>query len=553
MEIVRSRSRKEVVAFLVVLLWVLRRIMWWFRAPYGPKLGRLPYHPVFGRIPGFLDFLRICREKKHMDYSCELHELHGQTYAASMPFSPWWIVTRCPKNVEYVLSTNFKNYPKGAWSQGKLMDLLGRGIFNVDGEEWHLQRKTASHMFTAKLFREHIWLVVIRNSQKLRTMLETADPTKPLDVFNLMNRFTLDTIGEIGFGKSIGSLEDPSSPFLASFDIAQQTVFRRFFLPAWWIWRLLGRGPERDTAEHFGRLDDYARNVVRELRANIARGEDSTKLDGDADGDVEARKSFLGLFLQDARSKGEDLSEDYLRDLVLNFLIAGRDTTAQALSWTMFCLCKHPDVETRARQEVVNVCQGRECTYEEVGRLPFLQAVLSEALRLYPSVPIDIKCAVDNDTLPDGTWVPRGSIVMYNIYGMNRDSSIWGEDAHIFRPERWLENPAPNNYTYPVFNAGPRECLGRRLSLVEMKTCLATILPHVTFKLAVPEEEIIIDGQLTIGMSRGLPCFVAAHQTGHDGESTLTTAPSEDSGVADCASGDVPHNIPEVYSTPRLS
>ena len=101
-------------------------------------------------------------------------------------------------------------------------------------------------------------------------------------------------------------------------------------MPAWWIWRLLGRGPERDTAEHFGRLDDYARNVVRELRANIARGEDAPKVDGAWD-DVEARKSFVGLFLQDPRSREEDLSEDHLRDLVLNFLIAGRDTTARDL------------------------------------------------------------------------------------------------------------------------------------------------------------------------------------------------------------------------------
>ena len=126
-------------------------------------------------------------------------------------------------------------------------------------------------------------------------------------------------------------------------------------MPAWWIWRLLGRGPERDTAGHFRRLDDYA-NVVRELRANIARGEDAPKVDGAWD-DVEARKSFVGLFLQGACSRGEDLSEDHLRDLVLNFFIAGRDTTAQALSWTLFCICKHPDVKARARQEVVDVCQ----------------------------------------------------------------------------------------------------------------------------------------------------------------------------------------------------
>merc|ERR1712190_92205 len=109
------------------------------------------------------------------------------------------------------------------------------------------------------------------------------------------------------------------------------------------------------------------------------------------------------------------------------------------------------------------------------------EATLSEALRLYPSVPLDIKVATRSDTWPDGTFVPAGSVIMYNIYAMGRDISIWGADAAAFRPERWLEmKQVPSNYDYAVFNAGPRECLGRRLALVEMKACMATLLPHLS-------------------------------------------------------------------------
>merc|ERR1712107_12250 len=108
-----------------------------------------------------------------------------------------------------------------------------------------------------------------------------------------------------------------------------------------------------------------------------------------------------------------------------------------------------------------------------------------------------------------GTRVPRGCRVVYDIYSMGRDSTIWGEDARLFRPARWLEMEQPmSNYEYPVFNAGPRECLGRRLAIVEMKTCLAMLLPQVSFRLAVPDDHITPDTQLTIGMGRGLPCFV---------------------------------------------
>mmetsp|Transcript_120059 Transcript_120059/g.299486 ORF Transcript_120059/g.299486 Transcript_120059/m.299486 type:complete len:554 (+) Transcript_120059:92-1753(+) len=462
----------------------------------------------FANLPRFWELLSAALQKKHLDYITDGHDELGRTFAAKPPLAPWWVVTRCPKNVEHMLSTNFHNYPKGSFSLANLEELLGKGIFNVDGHEWYHQRKTASHMFTAKLFKEHIWVVVQRNAKKLCHILEATSVDKPIDVFNLMNRFTLDTIGEIGFGKCIGSLEDPSSPFLESFDRAQQISFLRFFVPIWRLLRWMGCSIERSSAEHFGRLDSYSRTVVRELRSCMAKESDPAKA-GVVWADIEARKSFVGLFMQDAKKRGEECSEDFLRDLVLNFLIAGRDTTAQNLSWAIFCLCRHPEAAAKARVEVIQVCGSREITYDAINRLPYLQAVLSEALRLYPSVPLDVKTVLKDDVWPDGTQVRRGNLAVYNIYGMGRDPDIWGEDAGEFRPERWLEmDRHPDSYTYPVFNAGPRECLGKRLAQVEMKTCLAVLLPRLSFKLAVPAEEITPDGQLTIGMGRGLPCFI---------------------------------------------
>jgi len=389
-------------------------------------------------------------------------------------------------------------------------------------------------MFTANLFKEHIWITVRRNARKLRDLVEKVEPGKPVDVFNLMNRFTLDTIGEIGFGKCIGSLEDPSSPFLESFDKAQQKSLQRFYMPLWRWMRWMGTGIESETAVHFGRLNEYSLSVVRELCANITR-DTSTKSGGLQWGDIEARKSFIGLFLEDAKKRGETLSEDFLRDLVLNFLIAGRDTTAQALSWSIYCLCTNPDAQEKARNEVRDECGVRGPTYEDMqgSRLPYLQAVISEALRLHPSVPIDAKETSNDDTLPDSTFVPAGTIVLYNIYAMGRDCSIWGDDAASFRPERWLEmDSVPDNYRYPVFNAGPRECLGRRLAMVEMKTCLAMLLPEISFELAIPAGEITPDTQLTLGMARGLPCYVqsvreAGDKTFVSNASTGTAAPSE--------------------------
>eukprot|EP00746_Dinoflagellata_sp_MGD_P027051 gnl/MRDRNA2_/MRDRNA2_163744_c0_seq1.p1 gnl/MRDRNA2_/MRDRNA2_163744_c0~~gnl/MRDRNA2_/MRDRNA2_163744_c0_seq1.p1 ORF type:complete len:530 (+),score=82.30 gnl/MRDRNA2_/MRDRNA2_163744_c0_seq1:82-1671(+) len=436
-----------------------------------------------------------------------LQNQYGKTFVVVPPlgFPIWACITSDPKNVEHILKTNFDNYPKGENLQKIFNDLLGRGIFAADGKEWFQQRKTTSHMFTAKLFKEHIYAVVKRNSEKLCSILKTSDPSKPVDVFNLMNRFTLDTIGEIGFGKSIGSLEDATSPFLQSFDRAQEIVMFRFLNPFWWIYRFLKSGTERDTKEHMTRLDQYSREVARDLQS-LFKKEAENPQEANTTG---ALKSFVGMFLADAQKRKGNVDETQLRDLVLNFLIAGRDTTAQALSWTVFLLCLHPEVEEKAIQEIRNVCGDDGPSYDDLNRMNYLQAVLHEGLRLYPSVPFDLKETLQDDIWPDGTKIKAGSVAIYNIYAMGRDPQLWGDDAEKFRPERWLDmKEFPDNYHYPVFNGGPRECLGRRLALVEMKICLASLLPNVSLKLAQPAEELDkTASQLTIGMAHGLPCF----------------------------------------------
>eukprot|EP00927_Polykrikos_kofoidii_P036583 TRINITY_DN30883_c0_g2_i1.p1 TRINITY_DN30883_c0_g2~~TRINITY_DN30883_c0_g2_i1.p1 ORF type:complete len:564 (-),score=96.43 TRINITY_DN30883_c0_g2_i1:63-1685(-) len=514
----RSPSRRKALlaAALATVVVVLRRLWkFWRLRPKG-----VPVIPGAGLFMGhFAEFAKAVSEHRHYDWLRDWHKLFGKTFVLSLPSHPWWVVTSDPANLEHILKTKFENYPKGIEMSSRLTELLGQGIFNADGDVWLRQRKTASKMFTATLFKEHIWAVVNHNAKKLRDIMLVAEPDKPLNIFNLMNRFTLDTIGEIGFGKSIGSLEDPTSPFLRSFDRSQNISYKRFYVPGWRILRFFGIGSERETSEHFGRLDAYSRGVVRELRNSLESAVNSGGSEDSEWNKSEARKSFLGLFLEDAKKRNEDLTEDYLRDLVLNFLIAGRDTTAQALSWSLYCLCLNPEIEAKARKEILEVCGPHEITYENMNQLNYVQAVLSEALRLHPSVPTDLKVTESDDVWPDGTFVKSGTPIIYDIYSLGRDPDVWGEDANVFRPERWLEmEQQPNNYKYPVFNAGPRECLGRRLAIVEMKACLATLLPRFSLRLAIPPEDVKYDVQLTLGMGSGLPCFVTPLPAADDGK-----------------------------------
>ena len=170
---------------------------------------------------------------------------------------------------------------------------------------------------------------------------------------------------------------------------------------------------------------------------------------------------------------------------------------------------QHPEVEQRILQEAQSIAADQSAlTYDQVSQLTYTEAVLRESLRLYPSVPLDPKCPSESETLPDGTFVPRGATVAYNSYGMGRSREIWGEDALDFRPDRWLNTEPKDPYEYPVFHAGPRECLGKRLAMVEVKAVVASIVKDVKLRLAVPVGAVLPDVAATIGMSSGLKCHV---------------------------------------------
>ncbi len=121
-------------------------------------------------------------------------------------------------------------------------------------------------------------------------------------------------------------------------------------------------------------------------------------------------------------------------------------------------------------------------SYDKICELRYTHAVAMEVLRLHPSVPIDSKYAINDDVLPDGTLIPAGAGVSYLIFAMGRSESIWGEDALQFRPERFLDAKEPSQFKYTVFNAGPRNCLGKPLALMTMKMTLAYLLPRFDFK-----------------------------------------------------------------------
>ncbi|KAF3778054.1 Cytochrome P450 94A2 [Nymphaea thermarum] len=460
---------------------------------YGPKC-----YPIIGSALSFYANIHRLPE-----YNTEiLRESPTHTVVLIRPLGgSKTVMTANPDNVEHILKTKFHAYPKGPTTHFLLYDLLGNGIFNADGETWKVQRKISSHEFNTRSLRKFVNTAVNSEiSGRLLPLLHSAAAGKTtLDLQDVLQRFAFDNICKVAFGSDPGCLDPslPPSEFTSAFNLAVSITSDRFktlFPVVWMIKRALGVGPERKLRDAIRVVDEYARNLIRERRHQpISSTED---LD------------LLSRFMTTG-----NVDEDFLRDIVISFLLAGMDTTSAALTWFFWLLSDNERVEQKILKEIANMKEG--VGFDEAKDLVYLHAALCEAMRLYPPVPIDSKHAAEDDVLPDGTAVEKGGRVIYHPYAMGRMESLWGKDWSEFRPERWLQRDenvegkikfVPEDpYKYPVFQAGPRVCLGKEMAFIQMKSIVISVLCRFKVVPAVADFEPVFELSLTSKMKGGFP------------------------------------------------
>ncbi|CAO2195326.1 unnamed protein product [Urochloa humidicola] len=391
------------------------------------------------------------------------------------------VLTANPATVDHMLRARFDNYPKGAPFSAILADFLGRGIFNVDGDAWLFQRKLAAAELASPALRAFAVRVVASELRsRLIPLLHSASASassregnnkgKVLDLQDVFRRFAFDCICKISFGLDPGCLELslPVSSFESAFDMASTLSARRATVPLQVIWRLkrfFNLGDERKLRDAVRLVDRLAEEVIRQRR----------KLGGAASG-----SDLLSRFM------GSINDDKYLRDIVVSFMLAGRDTVASALTAFFLLLSDHPEVAAAIRDEVTRVAGGggdddrlTASTFSRLKDMHYVHAALYESMRLFPPVQFDSKFAAGDDKLPDGTAVAKGTRVTYHAYAMGRMESVWGPDCAEFRPERWLRDGrfVPESpYRYPVFQGGARVCVGKELALMEMKAVIVAVV-----------------------------------------------------------------------------
>lgn len=388
----------------------------------------------------------------------------------------------------------------------------------------------ASHGFSTRSLKDFIVKTLEEEIQKrLIPLLESASTNNQVvDLQDILRRFTFDSVCKVSLGTDPCCLDlsQPLPPLVMAFDSASQISACRATAPVFLIWKIkraLNVGSEQSLKEAVKLVHESVLEIIKMKKKNInhkisTSNNTSTGVDNE---DLLTRLLLAGC------------DEVLVRDLVISFIMAGRDTTSAAMTWLFWLLWKHPGKEEMIVNEVESVfgdeydhdhekMKLRPFDYVGLRKMNFLKASLCESMRLYPPVAWDSKHAARDDVLPDGTAVRRGDRVTYFPYGMGRMEELWGKDWGEFKPDRWFDEPGGRGgdggeddngngillkyvspYKFPVFQAGPRVCLGKDMAFIQMKYVVASILSRFRIR-PVCEEEPIFVPLLTAHMAGGL-------------------------------------------------
>lgn len=384
--------------------------------------------------------------------------------------------TSDPENIKALLATQFNDFELGI-RHSHFKPLLGDGIFTLDYDGWKHSRALLRPNFSREKIAHTIALE--KHVQALFKHINRLNGA-PFDIQNLFFKLTVDTSTEFLFGQSAFSLRD-SDPneieqfegerdFYTAFNAAQEILSSRAWLQQWfWIYSPKSFKDNCKIVHNFA--DFYVQRALSMPASEI---------------ESKSRDSYTFLYELVKSTRNPQV----LRDQLLNIMIAGRDTTAGLLSFTMFELARNPSVWNKLKEEIEqNFGTGEnsdpeKMTFETLKRCSYLKNVINEILRLYPSVPINYRFANKNTTLPtgggkDGTkpvLIEKGECVGYLIGCTHRNAKYFGKDSHVFRPERWEDKSLKPGWAYLPFNGGPRICLGQQFAITEATYVVSRIV-----------------------------------------------------------------------------
>lgn len=392
-----------------------------------------------------------------------------------------------PDWVEYVLVTNHRNFVKR--SSGRLLDgVFGSGLFTTSGEFWLSQRRRTQPAFHHARIAAYADAMVTQTAR----MLATWHDGETRDLHREMMRLSLGIVARTLFGADSDADADDVENAV---NVITERFCMEFPIPTSWKLLLPAWTPtpaNRRFRTTVRRLDEIIYRIIKKREAETQHPND-----------------LLSMLLE-AQTDGKNPMRDrQLRDEVTTLLLTGHETSACALSWTWYLLSQHPEVERKLDDELHRELRQRLPTIEDISHMTYTKKVILESLRLYPPAWGMNRVAL-NDCEIGGRPVPSGASIAMSQWVMHRDPRYFDQPA-LFNPERWSDDFQKNlpKYAYFPFGGGPRLCIGKEFTLMEMALVIAAIAQKFRFRL-VPGQKIEPEPSITLRPKAGVKVVLSA-------------------------------------------
>jgi cytochrome P450 len=408
--------------------------------PPGPR--KLPY---FGNL--------LSWRRDPLGYLQQLQRTYGNMATIYLGPTPMVLLLR-PEYVRYVLVEN----PRSFSNRGALPAveaIASEGLLTIDGDKHRQQRHAVQPAFHKKRVESYTRII----EQYTQELLKTWHSGDTVDLSHAMQELTLRIVSKclfsIDLSHQLNAVGDAFNTMLAS-----STSLAEDLLPIRIDNPISGYGRQRAALRQ---LDMLIYTLMAQRRDDEREHTDVL--------------SML-MSVQSGEQPETKLTEKQIYDHILTFLTAGHETTAIALTWTFYLLSAHPEIREKLLDEICTVLAARAPTVDDLARLPYLDWVLSESMRLYSPAWMQMRFVAKEVEL-DGVRLPVSTLVMLSQWVIHRLPEIWG-DPEVFRPERWDPTNGqhiPSGAYFP-FGGGPRICIGMPFAQLEAKLVLATILQH---------------------------------------------------------------------------
>ncbi|KAI1379648.1 cytochrome P450 [Hypoxylon crocopeplum] len=400
-----------------------------------------------------------------------------------------------------------------------LSSIIGKGLVTTEGEDHKFLKRNSLNAFSFRRVKD-LYPMIWRNSlaftkaleenvrqQSLGTDTSSKRPTGKAEISRWASKITLNIMGIAGLGRDFNVLENSDDPLVENYETIfnpSKEMLLYFILSAWFSLRLVRMLPWKmnQVFERTGStLREICSQLVRDKREAIRKDEGENV-------------DILSLLI-----RSENFSDSDLCDQLLTYLAAGHDTSALSLTWACYLLSLDSDRQSTLRSEVREALKSAgEVTTDDLSnissileRLPFLNGVINETLRLYPSIPVTIRVAA-RDTSLAGQPIPKGTEILVSSWLINRSRKLWGSDAADFRPERWIEKDgrpnntggARSNYEFLSFLHGPRACIGQNFARAELRCLIAALVLRFEWCLDMDEKDVVPGGAITLAPVYGL-------------------------------------------------